>query len=217
MEQTATLPILNPVEIRVLGSLIEKSKTTPDYYPMTLNSLTAACNQKSSRNPVVEYDEATVVMALNTLKGQSLVAMAVGGTSRTNKYKHNFLTVYPMTDGELAALCLLFLRGPLTPGEINSNSGRLHLFNSLESVQEVLNKLANANPPFVTELPKRPGQKEARYAHLLTELANQAEEVNAIEPARKNVSELEARLTLMERELAEVKEKLDKLMKELLG
>lgn len=217
MESNSTLPVLNAVEIRVLGSLIEKSKTTPDYYPMTLNSLTAACNQKSSRNPVVEYDEATVVMALNNLKGQSLVAMAVGGTSRTNKYKHNFLTVFPLTDGELAALCLLFLRGPLTPGEINSNSGRLHVFNSLESVQEVLNKLCHCNPPFVTELPKRPGQKEARYAHLLTEISEQADEALAIEPARKNVSELETRLTHVETELAIVKEKLDKLMKELLG
>jgi len=97
METENTLPLLNPVEIRVLGALIEKSKTTPDYYPMTLNSLTAACNQKSSRNPVVDYDEETVVMALNSLKGRSLVAMAVGGTSRTNKYKHNFLTIYPMS------------------------------------------------------------------------------------------------------------------------
>lgn len=217
MESENVLPQLNPVEIRVLGALIEKSKTTPDYYPMTLNSLTAACNQKSSRNPVVDYDEQTVVIALNSLKAQSLVAMAVGGTSRTNKYKHNFLTVYPMTEGELAALCLLFLRGPLTPGEINSNSGRLHLFHSLESVQEVLTKLSECNPPFVIELPKRPGQKEARYAHQFSPVSEQAEETFAQEPARKSVSELEARVSNLENELAEVKEKLDKLMKELLG
>jgi uncharacterized protein len=217
MESENTLPQLNAIEIRVLGSLIEKSKTTPDYYPMTLNSLTAACNQKSSRNPVVEYDEPTVVMALNSLKGQSLVAMAHGGSSRTNKYKHNFLTVYSMTDGELAALCLLFLRGPLTPGEINSNSGRLHLFHSIESVQDVLTKLSRANPPFVMELAKRPGQKEARYAHLLSPLNEQAEETMAIEPARKSVSELEGRVTILETELAQVKDKLEKLMKELLG
>jgi uncharacterized protein YceH (UPF0502 family) len=218
MEQEITLPILSAEEIRVLGSLIEKSKTTPDYYPMTLNSLTAACNQKSSRNPVVEYDEETVVMALNSLKGRSLVAMAVGGTSRTNKYKHNFMTVYPMSDGELAALCLLFLRGPLTPGEINSNSGRLHDFHSLESVNDVLNKLAQHDPPFVKELPKRPGQKEARFAHLLGEVdEQQIEEQHSVEPARRSVSDLETRLSAVEKELAEMKEKLERLMKDLLG
>ena len=217
MESENTLPQLNAIEIRVLGSLIEKSKTTPDYYPMTLNSLAAACKQKSSRNPVVEYDEQTVVIALNSLKGQSLVAMAHGGTSRTNKYKHNFLTVHSLTEGELAALCLLFLRGPLTPGEINSNSGRLHLFHSLESVQEVLTKLSAANPPYVIELPKRPGQKEARYAHLFTPISEQAEESHGVEPARKSVSELEARVSVLETELSTVKETLEKLMKDVLG
>jgi len=217
METENTLPLLNPVEIRVLGALIEKSKTTPDYYPMTLNSLTAACNQKSSRNPVVDYDEETVVMALNSLKGRSLVAMAVGGTSRTNKYKHNFLTIYPMSEGELAALCLLFLRGPLTPGEINSNAGRLHEFHSLESVNAVLQKLAVAQPPFVTELAKRPGQKEARYAQLFSPVTEVAEESTAVEPARKSVSELEARLAAVEQELADVREKVDYLLRELTG
>lgn len=217
MEPEITLPLLSEAEIRVLGALIEKSKTTPDYYPMTLNSLTAACNQKSSRNPVVEYDEATVVIALNSLKGQSLVAMAHGGTSRTNKYKHNFLTVYTLTEGELAALCLLFLRGPLTPGEINSNSGRLHEFHSLESVHDALTKLCQTKPPFVKELPKRPGQKEVRFAHLFAPIPEQGDEANAMEPARKSVSDLEARLVAVENELSDVKTKLEKLMKELLG
>lgn len=217
MENDNALPVLNIEEIRVLGALIEKSKTTPDYYPMTLNSLTAACNQKSSRHPVVEYDEETVVIALNSLKGRSLVAMAVGGTSRTNKYKHNFLTIYPLSEGELAVLCLLFLRGPLTPGEINSNSGRLHEFSSLESVNEVLNKMATLNPPYVKEMPKRPGQKEARFAHLFSPLTELPEEPIAVEPARSSVGELEARLSAVEKELAEVKEKVNRLMKELTG
>lgn len=211
------LPQLSDEAVRVLGALIEKSKTTPDYYPMTLNALTAACNQKSSRHPVVEYDEETVVIALNTLKGRSLVSMAVGGTSRTNKYKHNFLTVFPVSDGELAALCLLFLRGPLTPGEINSNSGRLHEFSSLESVSEVLAKLAQHEPPFVKELPKRPGQKEARFAHLFAPVNESTETASAVEPARRSVGEMETRLATVEKELAELKEKVEKLMKELLG
>lgn len=216
MEQNE-LPNLSPEQIRVLGSLIEKSKATPDYYPMTLNAVTIACNQKSSRHPVVEYDEETVVLALNSLKGRSLVAMAVGGTSRTNKYKHNFLTIYPLSEGELAALCLLFLRGPLTPGEINSNSGRLHQFHSLESVSETLGKLARYQPPFVKELARRPGQKEARFAHLFSPVTELQYEEMAQEPARRSVSDLEQRLESVEKELMEVKEKVDRLMKELLG
>src|SRR6187401_706384 len=128
------IPHLTPPEIRVLGSLMEKSKTTPDYYPMTLNALTAACNQKTSRSPVVEYDEETVVEALNSLKGQSLVATAIGGGSRVVKYKHNFTTVYDISPEELSILCLLMLRGPQTPGELNTNSARLYEFKSLEEV-----------------------------------------------------------------------------------
>src|SRR3954464_9762497 len=120
MDNVKPLPNLSAEEQRVLGALIEKSKTTPDYYPMTLNALTAACNQKTSRSPVVDYDEETVVMALNSLKGQSLVATAIGGGSRVIKYKHNFVTVFDISPEELAILCLLMLRGPQTPGELNT-------------------------------------------------------------------------------------------------
>lgn len=211
METDKTLPLLNAAELRVLGALIEKSKTTPDYYPMTLNALTAACNQKTSRRPVVDYDEETVVMALNSLKGQSLVSTAVGGTSRTTKYKHNFTTVYPLSNAELALLCLLFLRGPQTPGELNTNSGRLHEFSSLESVQEALNKLAQAGPAFVMELPKRPGQKEARYCHLLGEQPDETDEPLTEEPARRHVGELESRVASLESELEAVKARLNDL------
>lgn len=217
MNSESTLPILNAVELRVLGSLMEKSKTTPEYYPLTLNALTAACNQKSSRKPVVEYDEETVVIALNSLKSQSLVSTAVGGTSRTTKYKHNLTTIYPLTNGEFAILCLLFLRGPQTPGELNTNSGRLHEFSSIESVIETLHHLADKEQPFVKELPKRPGQKEARYAHLFGEITEDTTEDLIDEPARKSVNTLEARITQLETELAQVKETLNKLTKELLG
>jgi uncharacterized protein YceH (UPF0502 family) len=217
MENIAVLPHLNDVEIRVLGSLIEKSVTTPDYYPMTLNSLTAACNQKSSRKPVVDYDEETVVLALNGLKARSLVATAVGASIRATKYKHNFLTVYPCSEGELAVLCLLFLRGPQTPGELNTNSGRLHEFHSLEAVHDVLKQLATCEPPFVKELPKRAGQKEARFAHLLGDIIENEEEFSIQEPARRSVNEMEQRIMDLENQVAELKEKLDKLMKELLG
>ncbi|MDO8998120.1 MAG: YceH family protein [Bacteroidota bacterium] len=215
MDPNTTLPLLNSIEIRVLGALIEKSKTTPDYYPMTLNALTAACNQKTSRKPVVDYDEETVVMALNSLKSQSLVSTAVGGSIRSVKYKHNFTTVYPLSDGELAVMCLLFLRGPQTPGEINTNSARLHEFRSLESVHEALNKLMNLENPFVKEIQKRAGQKETRFTHLLGEEIIFDDEPEREEPARKHVSEIESRLANVEKELAEVKESLAKIMKEL--
>ena len=124
MDNVKPLPDLSAEEQRVLGALIEKSRTTPDYYPMTLNSLTAACNQKSSRNPVVNYDEETITLTLNQLKIKGLISTATGGSSRATKYKHNLAIVYPLLPSELAIICLLLLRGPLTPGEINRNSGR---------------------------------------------------------------------------------------------
>ena len=211
------LPVLTSQEIRVLGVLLEKSKTTPDYYPMTLNALTAACNQKTSRYPVTEYDEETVVLALNSLKAQSLVSTAVGGGSRVVKYKHNFTTVHEIEPEELAVLCLLMLRGPQTPGELNTNSARLYEFRSLEQVSSVLNKLMYSETPYVTELAKRPGQKEARYAHLLGETLQEENSENELpqEPARRHVNDMEARIIALEKELAEVKEILAKITKEL--
>ncbi|MBI3133345.1 MAG: DUF480 domain-containing protein [Bacteroidetes bacterium] len=217
-EETYTLPVLTAEEVRVLGALMEKSKTTPDYYPMTLNGITAACNQKSSRNPVVEYDDETVVLAIDGLKRKGFVSPVIGGGSRTNKYKHNFNNMFDIPNGGVAALCLLFLRGPLTPGEINSNSGRLHEFQSLASVQETLQQLSSYEMPLVKELPKRPGQKEVRFCHLFSGMPSESEQdLMAEEPARKSVNSLEARIETLEKELAEVKEKLDDLIKELKG
>lgn len=212
-----TVPILTQEDIRVLGSLIEKSKITPDYYPMTLNALTAACNQKTSRHPVVQYDEETVVIALNSLKKAGLVSVATGGTNRSVKYKHNFTLVFPLTTADVAVLCLLFLRGTQTIGELNSNSGRLYEFESLEEVHATIDKLSQASPPLITQLPRRHGQKEVRYVHLFSEIPeSHEEELLPEEPARKSVNELEARLAAVENELAEVKINLEKLMKELL-
>lgn len=214
-----SLPQLNPAEIRVLGSLMEKSKITPDYYPMTLNALTAACNQKTSRKPVVEYDEAFVLQTLNSLKGQNLVSVAVGGTSRVNKYLHHFTHEYVLNEAEMAIICLLFLRGPQTPGELNTNSGRLHEFLSLESVMETLQKLMHLESPFVKELPRKPGQKEPRYTHLFGESIETDDEelIHSTPTNHLPNTELEQRVALLETELAEVKENLNRLMKELLG
>lgn len=215
MDSTQTLPQLDDAELRVLGSMMEKSRTTPDYYPMTVNSLVAACNQKTSRKPVVSYDDETVINTLNTLKRRGLISTATGGTDRVVKYKHNFAIVFPVIPSEVAIICLLILRGPQTPGELNTNSGRLYEFDSIEDVQEVLDKLSSGDIPYVKQLPRRPGQKEVRYVHLLGGTDWSDDSFASDSPPRSS-GELEARLSKVETELAELKEAFDKLMKELM-
>ncbi len=214
MDSPITLPVLGADELRVLGSLMEKSKTTPDYYPMSINSLTAACNQKTSRRPVVQYDEDTVAQALNTLKRRGLISTATGGSIRSVKYKHNFAIVFPVLPSEVAIICLLMLRGPQTPGELNTNSGRMHEFESIEEVQEVLERLSSPAVPFLVQLPRRPGQKEARYAHLLCGPPEINDDDFADDTDVKHAG-LEPRVAKLENDLAELKEAFDKLMKEL--
>jgi len=214
MDSPITLPVLNAEEVRVLGSLMEKCIATPDYYPMTINSLMLACNQKSSRKPVVQYDENVVADTLNTLKRRGLISTATGGSIRSIKYKHNFAIVFPVIPSEVAVICLLMLRGPLTPGEINTNSGRLYEFESLEDVQAVLEKLSSPEMPFLMQLPKRPGQKEVRYVHLLSGVP-EINEDDFEEASVRGSSGLEARVVKLETDLAELKEAFDKLMKEL--
>ncbi|NCD71391.1 YceH family protein [Mucilaginibacter agri] len=209
------LPKLNNEEIRVLGSLMEKSRTTPDYYPMTLNALVAACNQKSARKPVVEYDDNTVITALDTLKRKGLISTATGGSSRAIKYKHNFAIVFPVIPSEVAVICLILLRGPQTPGEINTNSGRLYEFESLDDVQEALEKLSSGDLPYLTQLPKRPGQKEQRYMHLFGESLDFSEDGEIDVSTKPSVAGLEIRISELEEKLAAMQEKVDKLMQEL--
>ncbi len=213
--ESQTLPILDGIELRVLGVLMEKSKTTPEYYPMTINAITLACNQKTSRKPVVQYDEQTVILALDTLKRKSLVSTATGGTSRSVKYKHNFAIVFPVLPQEVALICLLILRGPQTPGELNTNSGRMYEFESLDEVQSVLERLSEPDMPYVMQLPKRAGQKELRYVHLLGGTPD-PELYESQESYARPASELEERLAKVEHELADLKEAFDKLMKELM-
>ncbi|WP_293915641.1 MULTISPECIES: YceH family protein [unclassified Sphingobacterium] len=214
--ENKSLPQLSAEELRVLGSLLEKSKTTPEYYPMTLNGLQTACNQKTSRKPVVSYDEATIIAALDALKKRGLVSTVVGGGSRVTKYKHNLAIQFPLIPSDLAVLCLLILRGPLTAGEINSNSGRLHEFEGLEDVQEHLNKLSEGEIEYVKQLPKRPGQKEVRYVHLLGEV----NEEDYDEPVsnggqQSQVKELENRVLVLEEQLQQLRAEFDSLMQEL--
>ncbi len=213
------LPVLDSEELRVLGALMEKSKTTPEYYPMTLNGLTAACNQKTSRNPVVNYDEQIVTLILDRLKRKGLAATVTGGGSRVIKYRHTIALNYEFTPDELAVLCLLFLRGPLTPGEINSNSGRLYEFDDLAEVQAVIEKLSSGNQPYLKQLERQPGQKEARYMHLFADAHILDTYTIETVPATASPTQinLEERLSAVEQELAALKASFDKLMKELMG
>lgn len=214
MDTTPSLPVLSAEEQRVLGALMEKAKATPEYYPLTLNALVAACNQKTSRKPVVQYDDSTVITTLDALRKKGLVSTVVGGSSRVTKYKHNFAVVYPVIPAEVTIICLLLLRGPQTPGELNTNSGRMYEFESLEEVQSFLDNLANANPPLVRQLPKRPGQKEARYMQLLGGMAVPAEDDSIAEGAESSAG-LAPRLAKVEAELAALRAEFDKLMQEL--
>ena len=219
LTQPKPLPVLDSEELRVLGALMEKSKTTPEYYPMTLNGLTAACNQKTSRNPVVNYDEQIVTLILDRLKRKGLAATVTGGGSRVIKYRHTIALNYEFTPDELAVLCLLFLRGPLTPGEINSNSGRLYEFDDLAEVQAVIEKLSSGDQPYVKQLERQPGQKEARYMHLFGDanILDTYTTENAPAAASPTQMNLEERLSAVEQELATLKADFDKLMKELMG
>lgn len=215
MEGQVQLPVLTEEQIRVLGSLIEKSKATPDYYPMTINAIQTACNQKSSRKPVVNYDEEIIITTLNSLKILGLVSTVTGGSSRTLKYKHNIAVTYPLLPVETTVLCLLFLRGPLTAGEINTNSNRLYEFETLEEVQQVLEKLSSEG--YVKRLAKQPGQKEQRFMHLFSGEVTDSFKINDETTLSTNNTVLEERLARVELELTELKEKVQHLLNELMG
>lgn len=161
--------LLAPAEARILGSLIEKDITTPEYYPLTINALTNACNQKSNREPVVSYDEDAISLALDTLKNKGLVIAITGGSNRVPKYAHRIGERLNLGRRELAIICELMLRGPQTPGELRSRAGRFYEFGDLGEVESVLHALMERQPdPLVVLLPRQPGAREARYAHLLS-------------------------------------------------
>src|SRR6202167_3744955 len=158
---------LTETEVRVLGSLIEKDITTPEYYPLSLNALVNACNQKSNRDPVMQLDEDAVRDAVEGLQQDRLAGPAGGADSRVTKYEHRLQEVFNFTRPETAVLCVLLLRGPQTPGELRARGERMHRFEALEDVQSALQKLMQREPPLAKVLPRQPGTKESRYAHLL--------------------------------------------------
>jgi uncharacterized protein YceH (UPF0502 family) len=209
--------ILTPEEVRVLGSLIEKEITTPEYYPLTLNALTNACNQLSNRDPVVSFDERTVARAIESLREKKLAWM-VTGVGRVPKYEHRLAEALQLAAQEIAVLCVLMLRGPQTVGEIRGRSGRLYGFKELDEVDLTLQALMAAQPPLVVKLPRQPGTKESRYAHLLAgEVQVEERETTArLEPATIEVRQENERLNRLEAELLQVRSDLSELTRQFL-
>ena len=206
-------PILDDVEVRVLAVLVEKEKTTPEYYPLTLNGLTTACNQKSNRNPVVSFDEKTVVRALDGLRDKGLVRQLSGAEMRVPKYYHLCRETFDLADGPLVALAVLMLRGPQTLGEVRGRSQRMFDFTDLEQVEQTLRQLEDRESgPFVRILPRLPGRKESRYAHLLvgepelpeptTEASPEAATLE-VRAENERIAHLESEVALLKDELAE--------------
>src|SRR5436190_23727438 len=157
---------LNDAEVRVLGALVEKEIATPDYYPLSLNALTNACNQKSNRDPVLSLSESDVTQALDSLRDKGLARHVSSYDSRVPKYAHQLAEVFNFDRREIAVLCVLLLRGPQTPGELRSRTDRMYHFEALEDVISTLDRLAKREPPLAAILPRQPGTKESRYMHL---------------------------------------------------
>jgi uncharacterized protein YceH (UPF0502 family) len=209
--------ILTEVEVRVLGSLIEKQVTTPEYYPLTLNALTLACNQKNNRYPVTALAEAAVAEAVESLRAKNLAYVFYGSNSRVPKYKHVVPEIFHLSQPELALMCALMLRGAQTVGELRDRTARLYDFSGLEEVEETLQLLIVKEPePLAIRLSRQPGQKEARFAHLL------AGEVSSdfsgeIEPLRQAVAGRQSsgeRISKLEQEVATLTADMEELQKQ---
>jgi uncharacterized protein YceH (UPF0502 family) len=212
---------LTETEVRVLGSLIEKDITTPEYYPLSLNALVNACNQKSNREPVMQLDEDAVREALEALRELRLAGPARGADSRVTKYEQRLQEVFNFTRAEIAVLCVLLLRGPQTPGELRGRAERMHRFEALDDVQSALQKLMQRDPPLARVLPRLPGTKESRYAHLLAGEVVDAEaaaDVGAeVEPHRADAGRmagLEQEVVELRREVSELKDQFERFRKQ---
>ena len=201
----------DPVEIRVLGCLIEKQRTTPDQYPLSLNGLRLACNQATNREPVVDYDEATIRAAIDKLSRRGWVRLASGPGSRVAKYRHLLDDALGRVPSQIALLAVLMLRGPQTPGELKQRVERLYPYGSLEDVQKALDALAEAE--LVERLPRRPGQSQDRYVQLLgggeTAEAGPAATVVEAAPTESEKSRLEERVARLEEQVAELQRGFD--------
>jgi len=212
---------LTETEVRVLGSLIEKDITTPEYYPLSLNALVNACNQKSNRDPVMQLHEDAVRDALEGLQQLRMAGPARGADSRVTKYEQRLQEIFNFTRPEIAVLCVLLLRGPQTPGELRGRAERLHRFEALDDVQSALQKLMQREPPLAKVLPRQPGTKESRYAHLLAgdvvEAGAPVRVVAAIESNSadgERIGRLEEEVTELRREVSEIKDQLERFRKQ---
>jgi len=197
--------VLNDVEVRVLGSLIEKELTTPEYYPLSLNALTNACNQKSNRDPAMALVEEDVVRALDSLRFKQLVVLSADG-GRVPKYRHLLAEKLGLMPAEQAVMCELLVRGAQTVGELRTRGERMHPFGDLAAVEEVLQELMQREHPLITLLPRQPGRKEGRYAQLFSGLPEQGEETSEArpEPARQRVAAENERIAKLEEEVAQL-------------
>ena len=202
---------LDADEVRVLGSLLEKEVTTPEYYPLSLNALLNACNQKSNRDPVVHFDEDTVERALYTLRDKGLLLNITGAGSRVAKYGHRLSEKLNLGRREMAILCELMVRGPQTLGELRTRAERMHRFDDLAEIESILDRM----PELVVKLPRRPGEKEARYAHLLSGAAPaalaQEQPADSVAPPRSD------RLLLLEAEVAQLRQDIEDLKQQFAG
>jgi hypothetical protein len=208
-------------EVRVLGALIEKDITTPEYYPLSLNALVNACNQKSNRDPVMQLDEDAVRDAVEGLQQDRLAGPAGGADSRVTKYEHRLQEVFNFTRPETAVLCVLLLRGPQTPGELRGRGERMHRFEALEDVQSALQKLMQREPPLAKVLARQPGTKESRYAHLMAgdvgETMGPAQVGAAAERGSaegERIARLEEQVAELRREVGGVKDQLERFRKQ---
>lgn len=217
--------LLNEFEVRVVGSLIEKQLTTPEYYPLTLNALLHACNQISNRDPVVSFDEKTVAQALESLREKNLAYVFYGSDSRVPKYKHVMPEIFHISQPEVAVLCVLMLRGPQTIGELRGRTGRMYEFTDLADVEATLDKLARReDEPLVAKLPRQPGKKDSRYAHLLAgeiefeELPARPTRVETVvmevRAENEKITRLEAEVKQLRGELAELRQEFAEFRKQ---
>jgi uncharacterized protein YceH (UPF0502 family) len=214
--------ILSEIETRVLGSLIEKDITTPDYYPLSLNALVNACNQKNNRDPVMTLEEETVRRALNTLQEKRLAGPASGADSRVTKFEHRLQEVFNFDRREIAVVCVLLLRGPQTPGELRSRTERTYHFEALDDIISTLDRLAQREPSLARVLPRQPGMKESRYTHLfsgeptvsdVTGTESVASRVSS--PANAGTTSVIDRLASLEEEVAHLRQELAEVQQQL--
>jgi uncharacterized protein len=213
--------ILSAVETRVLGSLVEKELTTPDYYPLSLNALLNACNQKSNRDPVMNLNENAVNQALRSLDKEGLAGRADGMDNRVTKFEHRLQEAFNFDRREIAILCELLLRGPQTPGELRGRADRIHPFDDLGQVQSTLQRLAQREPPLVKMLPRQPGTKESRYAHLMSgDVQIQTQEVTPAADVThgtadgERIARLENEVSALQKEVADLKQQLAEFRKQ---